>query len=182
MKDIMDYIYGRRSIRSFTDQEVDSKQIDLLLKAAMAAPSSCDRKPWEYVVISEENILKKIEKYLDNEAYSPKLAIVVCGNMDLANCTECEGMKGECSGFWIQDCSASMENILLAASGLGLGSVWIGAYPITGIVKFLSETLNLPANIIPLSIAYIGYSNELIEPRTQYDAAKVHMESYKANS
>jgi nitroreductase len=178
MDNVLDYIYRRRSIRSFTNQAVTKDLTEKLLRAAMAAPSSCDRKTWEFVAITDKAILGTIGKYLKNSEYNPRLAILVCGNMNIANCTKCKWMKGECRELWIQDCSASMENMLIAASGLGLGSVWVGVYPTNRTIKFLSDTLKLPEEIVPLAIAYIGYPNEYKEPRTQYEEKKVHWQVY----
>jgi len=92
--------------------------------------------------------------------------IVVCGNMEKT----IEGVEE----FWIQDCSAAIENILLRATDLGLGAVWCGAHPQEKVVNKLKDVLSLPEKHIPLGIIHIGYPAESPEPRDQYAENRVH--------
>lgn len=180
MKEIMNYILKRRSIRQFKNKPVDKEDITALLEAAMAAPSSCDRKPWEFIVVNDKQTLSRIDNKLGGGIYKAPLIIVVCGNMDLTICDTCEcgNPVDSCRELWIQDCSAAAENMLIAASGIRLGSVWVGAHPNAYVVKTLSKILSIPQNIVPLSIVCLGHPDEYPEPRTQYQEAKVHWQVY----
>jgi nitroreductase len=180
MKEVMNFILKRRSVREFMERKVEDEDITILLESAMAAPSSCDRKPWEYIVVNDKQLLARIDSKLGGGVYKAPLIIVVCGNMDLTKCDTCDcgNPQDSCREFWIQDCSASMENLLIAASGIGLGGVWVGAFPNNYVVRTLSKILKMPENIIPLGIACIGYPRENPEARTQYSESKVHWQKY----
>lgn len=171
MSDIMTHILSRRSIRKYTDEPVSREDIVRLLQAAMAAPSATNRKPWEFIVVTEPKVLDGLRKALPFGRYNAPLAIVVCGNMRRA-------LPWPARDFWIQDCSAAIENILLAAAGLGLGAVWIGVHPISLFVKAVSRTLSLPRSIVPLGVVYAGYPAETKAPRTQYDEKRIHWQVY----
>lgn len=168
--DILEHIMMRRSIRSYLEQEVEEQKITQLLKAAMAAPTACNNQPWEFIVVNDKEVLDKLKSRLTFGKYNAPVAIVVCGNMELA--------KGGHENYWVQDCSAAMENILLAASGLGLGAIWIGVYPLPSVIKPVREVLNIPEHVVPLSIAYVGYSDEYKEPRTQYNEKRIYHQQY----
>jgi nitroreductase len=168
---IMDYIFKRRSIRKYNDKEVDKETLVLLLKAAMAAPTACNNQPWEFIVVDDKDMMSRLRKELYAGQYNAPAAIVVCGNMNYA-------FSGPGHDYWIQDCSAAMENILLAASGMELGAVWIGLYPIESAVKPVCKVLNIPEHIIPLGVVYIGYPDEFKEPRTKYNEKVVYWQKY----
>lgn len=170
MKNILDYIYERRSIRKYHDKKVSKETINNMIKAAMAAPTACNNQPWEFIVITEKQTLDKLREVLTFGKYNAPTAIVVCGNMKLA--------KGGMKNYWVQDCSAAMQNILLAASGIGLGGIWIGVYPLPSVIKPVSKVLSIPEYVIPLGIAYIGYPDEQKESRTQYNEKRVYWEQY----
>ncbi|HHX65629.1 MAG TPA: nitroreductase family protein, partial [Chloroflexi bacterium] len=164
---------ARRSIRKFTDEPVSEEDIDCLLKAAMAAPSASNRRPWEFVVVSDPRILARLRSRLVFGRYYAPLAIVVCGNMRRA-------YPVPARDFWVQDCSAAMENILLTATALGLGSVWVGVHPVGLFRRGVSRALGLPRHVLPLGVAYIGHPAESKVPRTQYDERRVHRQQYGA--
>ncbi len=171
MSDILEIIKRRRSIRKFTAEPVSQEQIQALLEAAMAAPSASNRRPWEFVVINDEKRLEALRARLPFGRYNAPLAIVVCGDMRRA-------YPAPGRDFWICDCSAAMQNILLAATGMGLGSVWVGIYPIGLLVRAVSSLVNLPEHVIPLGVAYVGHPAETKPPRTQYDASRVHWQEF----
>ena len=161
-------ILKRRSIRHFLDKEVEDEDIKKILEAAMAAPSAINKQPWEFYVIKNKDLMAKLKStspYFDKN--SP-LIIVVCGNR-----------TGETSkftnDFWIQDCSAAIENMLLTATDLGLGSLWCGVYPRYDRYTKVREILKLDRSIIPLGIIHFGYPEKEKEPRTQYSEDKVHI-------
>jgi len=171
MNNILDTIFRRRSIRVFDRRKVEKNILIDLLKAAMAAPSASNSRPWEFVVVTDEAKLAELQSKLKYGKYNAPAAVVVCANLSIA--------KNESAfRFWVQDCSAATENLLIAAAGMGLGTVWIGSYPKEDVMKTLQETLAIPQDIFPLNIIYIGYPAEEKEPRTQYEESRVHWEKY----
>jgi len=164
-------ILRRRSIRKYTDRPVDPQVIELLLKAGMAAPSAMNCKPWEFVVVTEADRLAQFRSRLVFGNRNAPAAIVVCGNPGLSS-------NPAARLFWVQDCSAAAENILIAAAGLGLGTVWIGIHPVANFVKIVREIVSLPKKVTPLCIIYVGYPLEEKPARTQYDEQRVHRERY----
>jgi nitroreductase len=171
METDLDFIFKRRSIRKYQEKDVESEKIELLLKAGMSAPTAMNYQPWEFVVITEIERINKIKSALTFANSNAPLVICVCGNL--------KGLKQLVKErFWVQDCSAATENILLAATALGLGSVWCGVHPISMYVKKISETLELPSGVIPLNALFIGYPAEEKEARTQYKPEKVHHQKY----
>ncbi len=171
---VIETIYKRRSIRNYLDKPVDREIIITLLKAATAAPTAINCQPWEFVIVDDKEKLSQIKKQMMFARYNAPTAILVCGNMDLAR-------KGLEQDFWIQDCSAAVENILIAATSLGLGSVWVGIYPIINRIKLLKKIFNIPEYVVPLCIVYIGYPAEELEPRTRYNEKRVYWQEYDPN-
>ena len=167
----IDTIYARRSIRKFQERPVEKEKLETLLKAAMAAPSARNGKPWEFVVVTQPEGMKKIRSVMVFGRYNAPAAIIVCGNTSFLK-------RPLSTGFWVQDCSAATENILLAAVELGLGTVWLGVHPIPNFSKQVSRVLGLPKAVQPLNVIYVGYPDEEKTPRTQYDPARVHWEEY----
>ncbi len=161
-------LFARRSIRQFTDEIVDPSQIDLLLKAAMAAPSAGDRKPWHFVVVSDPVLRRALSEAHPHAkmAMQAPLCIVPCG-------IPAESIPGR-NEYWVQDLAAATENILLAAAGLGLGAVWCGVYPIQERIEALRRILSIPEEAVPFAIVPIGHPAEEKPPRTQYDSTRVH--------
>lgn len=163
----IDLIFARRSIRAYTDEPLIDEEIDLLLKAAMAAPSASNIKPWHFVVIRDPARLQALAdlhphgKMLARAA----LAVAVCG------------VPGE-SRYWVQDCSAATENLLLAATALGLGAVWLGVHPRPEREGPIGEALGVPAGVGVLCLIAIGNPAEEKPARTQYDPARVHSETF----
>lgn len=163
-----DCIMTRTSIRDYSDKKISREQIDSLVRAAMAAPTAMNKQPWHIVVITDRAILDSIAANCPNIKMIQKaqLAIVVCGNLDKA-------IGGDGKDFWIQDCSAATENLLLAAHSMNLGAVWCGGYPIAERVKYISSLLKLPANLVPLNIIPIGYPASPQNPKEKFDSAAI---------
>ena len=170
MSDI-DWIFRRRSIRRFTEQRLIAEQITTLLEAAMAAPSAMNLKPWKFVVIQSPELLKKLQKALPFGKMNAPCAIVVCGDLRSIKKTVIER-------FWVQDCSAATQNILLAATTLGLGTVWCGVHPINTIDKAVRETLEIPQGVVPLNVVFVGYPAEDKPARTQFSEKNVYFEKF----
>jgi nitroreductase len=134
----------------------------------MAAPSAKNRQPWHFVVVRDKETLTKLS---EAHPYGKMLAdaeaaIAVCGDMNVA------------PDYWIQDCSAATENILIAVAALGLGAVWLGCHPRPERVTAIRGVLSIPEHIGVLSLISIGHPAEKKEPRTQYDKSRVHSETW----
>jgi nitroreductase len=172
MADILKIILSRRSIRHFTPEPVDHATLVLLLQAAMAAPTACNSQPWEFIVVTDADVLDRIREKFLFARYNAPAAIVVCGNVSIAN-------NSAARDHWVQDCSAATQNILIAATSMGLGSVWIGVYPYPSKIKPLAEALGIPGDVVPLSMVYVGHPAEVKEPRTQYDEHRVYWQCYQ---
>ena len=172
MNEMIDLIYKRRSIRKFTEKPLSQEILETLLKAGMAGPSGMNAQPWEFVVVTDPEQLKKFRHALMFAKQNYTAVICVCGSPRVQ-----KNKSGD--RFWVQDCSAATENILLAATSLGLGSVWIGVYPVTVFVRQVRAILNLPEDVTPLNIIGLGYPAEEKEPRTQYDENRVHWQMYQ---
>ncbi|MCB2210063.1 nitroreductase family protein [bacterium] len=164
-------IYARRSIRKYQDKPVEREKLETLLKAAMAAPSAMNNRPWEFVVATAPERMDAIRNALMFGKHNAPAAIAVCANLSILK-------NPIAKKFWVQDCSAASENILLAAVSLGLGTVWLGVHPVKINSKRIAKVLELPQNITPLNVICVGYPAEEKEPRTQYDPARVHWERY----
>jgi nitroreductase len=167
----IDAILTRRSIRAYTGQTVSPETIDLLLKAAMQAPSAGNQQAWQFVVITDRGRLNSLAEVLPYGKMLPTapLSLVVCGDLSLE----------KSRGYWVQDCSAATQNILLAAHALGLGAVWLGVYPREERVRDVRNVLGIPDTVIPLCAIAIGYPAEQ-KPRTErYNSERVHTNTWK---
>ena len=174
MNNTIETIMTRTSIRSFTDRAVSADTIEMLLRAGMAAPTAVNLQPWHFVAVNDRAKLNELggngrqSKMLQEST----LAIVVCGDMNKA-------MEGPGQAFWVQDCSAATENILLAAHALGLGAVWTGCYPIEERMANVSQVLKLPENLIPLCVIVMGYPNEQPAPKDKWKPENVTYNEFK---
>lgn len=163
----MEAILKRRSIRKFTNQSISDEIIKQLLEAGMAAPSAGNEQPWQFVVITEREILDKIPSihpYSQMIKQAP-LAILVCADKTL-NKYDVD--------YWIQDCSAATQNILLAATDKGLGTVWLGVYPRHDRVEALRKLFSMPDHIIPFALIPVGYAAEEKPSISRYKEDRVH--------
>jgi len=167
-REFIETIFARRSIRKYESEPVSEADIKTLLEAAMAAPSASNRKPWRFIVVTERQTLDALAEAHPHGKmlFEATLCISVCGDL-----TEMER-------YWVQDCSAATENLLLAAVGLGLGAVWLGVYPKQDRVAAVRQVLDIPEHITPLNLISIGHPAETKEPRTQYDQTRVHRERW----
>lgn len=167
----LDFIFKRRSIRKFTDEKLNQDQIRKLLEAAMAAPSAVNLKPWKFIVVEDVDILSSLRKALPFGKFNAKTAIVVCGDLGMLK-------KPIVEQFWIQGCSAATENILLAATAMGLGSVWCGVHPIPLVEGAVRRALQIPKGVIPLNVIYLGYPAEEKPARTQYSRNNIFLDRF----
>ena len=148
-----DPVLARRSIRKYTDQPVSDESLRKLLEAAMAAPSAGDERPWHFVTIRDTQVrgcIPRIHPYADMVSQA-QVAILVCGD---------ESLQKQ-KGFWVQDCAAATENILIEAQQLSLGAVWLGIYPVQGRVEAFRVLLGLEHD-----------ADEPVDPGSDLDAAR----------
>lgn len=166
----MSILFKRRSIRKFKDKPINESMVKELLKGAMSAPSAGNQQPWHFVVLNDRKTLDAIPKfhqYAQMLKEAP-LAIVVCGST--------ENLKYE--DYWVQDCSAATENLLISITEIGLGGVWLGIFPREERVEGVSKLLNLPKEVIPLSVVAIGYPNEEKSEINRYMEDRVHFNKW----
>ena len=159
-------ILTRRSIRKYTDKSIDEKTQKKLLQAAMQAPSARDTQAWQFVVINDRQTLQDISNfhpYADMLKHAP-LAIAVCGDFQLEENVD----------YLALNCAAVTENILLAAHSFGLGAVWLAIYPRKQRIKELRNLLELPEDIIPISLVAIGHTRESKGSEDRFNAEKIH--------
>ncbi len=166
---LLDAIGSRASVRKFdASKEIDDATVEKLLRAAMSAPSAMDRRPWAFVAVRDAAKLKALADRspyarIDNGA---RLVICVCGENGGAD-----------DGFWVQDCAAASQNVLLAAHALGLGAVWTGVFPgeRVGIVR---EILGIPETHTPLNLIVIGHPAENPKPKDKWNPGAVHYDNW----
>lgn len=160
-------IAERRSVRRYTDKPLSMETIDTLLRAAMAAPSSKDRRPWHFVVIDNRSQLDTLATRLPYAAMLKHVpqAIAICGDPNI-------------SPVWYIDCAAATENLLLAAQSMGLGAVWTGVYPDADRIEAVKEVLSLPDSILTLAIVPVGYSAGIETPKDKYDSSRIHRNNW----
>jgi len=164
--DTLEAIRTRRSIRQYLDKPVPQDLLRQVLSAAMHAPSACNQQPWQFVVLDDRKLLREVPKihpYATMAVEAP-MAILVCGDASLETV----------SGYWVIDCSAAVENLLLAAHALGLGAVWTGVYPQQERVEGFRRLLGLPKNLTPHSLIPLGYPAEQPEQEDRYRPERIH--------
>ena len=162
----MEAILTRRSIRRYTGQPVEMDTVYELLEAAMSAPSAGNEQPWQFVVVTERRLLNEIPKHHPHSSMVPgaALAILVCGELK----------REKHPGFWVQDCAAATQNILLAAHARGLGAVWLGIHPRQERAETFGRLFGLPEDVVPLCLIAIGHPAEEKPPSNRYDLARIH--------
>jgi nitroreductase len=168
MKESIQTIFSRRSIRKYTQEPVSEKDLKTLLEAGMAAPSGSNRKPWHFVAVTKREMLDALAEAhrYGKMLFQAPLCIAVCGDEAVSE------------RFWVQDCSAATENILLAATALSLGAVWLGVHPGKERIKDVKEILDIPGSVTPLNLISIVHPAEEKDPRTQYDESRIHREKW----
>jgi nitroreductase len=167
---MMEAIFARRSIRKFMNQPVADDQIELLLKAAMLAPSARDTRSWQFVVIRDRKLLSRVPDVHPYASMVPEagLAILVCADTSLESI----------EGYWAINCAAATENILLQAQQMGLGAVWLGVYPRKERIDGLRKLCAVPEPVVPFALIPVGHPDEHKPPAERYDPARIHLNRY----
>ena len=170
--DPLHFIFRRRSIRVFQPGTVSEATITQLLQAAMAAPSAVAKDPWRFVVVQNPDTRAALATELSNGGMlnSAALGLVVCADVTAAHDQQLS--------YALQDCSAAIENLLLAATALGLGACWLGVHPRENRIARLKEILGLPVQILPVACLAIGHPGEEKAARTRYTPDYVHWEKW----
>lgn len=165
-------IFGRRSVRIYSPGEISDGDVQVLLEAAMAAPSAMTKDPWRFVIVRSPNTLAKLAQVLPGGKMLSiaVAAILVCGDLEAA-------FEQQVS-FLLQDCSACTENLLLAAHALGLGACWVGVHPGEEAIRRVKQIFSLPGAIVPVAVVSLGLPGEQLEPRTRFAGEKVHRETW----
>lgn len=169
-QDLLDFILRRRSVRRYSSKKVDRETLEMLCRAALAAPSARNQQLRELVVVTERETLDALHAVLPN---APMLkdapaAIIACGELN-----------NEWSVYWQQDCSASVENALLAAEALDLGACWCGLYPREERAAEVAKILGIPAHLMPMALISLGYPLDGTERvKDKWKPEKVHWEKF----
>jgi len=165
--DAIEAIMGRRSIRRYEPRTVEPEKIEVLLRAAMAAPSAGNQQSWRFVVVTDReqlDLLSEATQYSGMLKGAP-LAIAVCGDTTSRKYPE---------DYWVEDTSAAMENLLVAAHAIGLGACWLGYHPRQDRKERAREILGLPVEVDVMGVASIGYPSEEKPPAGRYNPEFVH--------
>lgn len=172
MNQQLDFIFTRRSIRKYKDRAVPDSMIRDLLEAGMAAPSAVARDPWHFIVLQKRQTIDSLADILTHGQMlrQATAAFVVCGDINQAH----DGLES----YMLQDLSAAVENILLAANALGLGTCWLGVHPRPERMEGIRTLFQLPEHIIPMCGIAIGWPKDVPEKRTRFSQDKVHMEKW----
>lgn len=164
----LETILKRKSVRKYTGRPVEKEKLELLVRAGMAAPSSRDRRPWEFIIVTDRAILDTLGNGLPlaRMLKETRQAIIVCGDTLKSN------------NAWMLDCSAAAQNVLLAAESLGLGAVWTAAYPYPERMMLVRNTLHLPEHIIPLTVIPIGYPLGNEKTKNKFNQKQIHVNEW----
>ena len=160
----LETIFNRKSVRKYTQQPVEKEKLETLVRAGMAAPSSRARRPWEFIIVTDRDILDTMGDGLPlaRMLKETKQAIIVCGD------------TVKSGNAWQLDCSAAAQNVLLAAESLGLGAVWTASYPYPERMKVVRDALQLPDHVIPLTVIPIGYPIGIEKPKDKFNKKQIH--------
>lgn len=169
--DFINIIKTRRSVRQYSDKDIPKEMIEKIVECGMYAPSARNQQIWEFIIIDDKNILKRISEInpFAKMAENSKFAILVLANLNLETCPD----------FWPQDCSAAVQNILLTAHYFGFGCVWTGIYPREDKIESFKELFNLPDKIIPFGLIPIGYPmNEKNEVPDRFNKERIYYNKF----
>jgi nitroreductase len=168
--DALEAIHTRRSIRTFDGAPVSPEQIEVLLRAAMAAPSAGNAQPWRFVVVTDRAILDRIP---DIHPYAAMARTAPAGILVLGDAS-----LEKYPGYWVLDCAAAIQNLLLAARATGLGAVWTGVYPTSERVAAFSRLFALPGHVTPHSFVVVGHPAQEPGPVDRFNPSRVDENIY----
>jgi nitroreductase len=169
--DVLTAIRTRRSIRRYTADKIDDQALHTILDAGFCAPSASNKRPWHFLVIRDKATLELIA---GAHPYAKMMTaadccIVVCGD---------EAIQASV-GLLVEDCSAAIQNMLLAAHGLGIGAVWCGLYGGRGDRHLeFAELLEIPAGMLTIGMIAFGYPDETKSATDRFESSRVHYERW----
>lgn len=168
----LDLILGRRSVRVFSPGAIPDSAVNQMLEAAMAAPSAMTKDPWRFVVVRRAETLAQLPGILPGGKMlsSATMAILIAGDQEAA--------FDQNLAYLLQDCSAAIQNLLLCAHGLGIGACWVGVYPGADSVSKVKDLFKLPGSMVPVAVVALGLPGEQLPPRTRFNPANVHHETW----
>lgn len=167
--DLFSALLNRRSIRKYSDEKIPNEIIEKLLKAAMYAPSAMNNQAWQFVVINQKEKLEEIFKIIPQEMLkSTKAAVLICGDLNLEKNID----------YIQQNCSAATQNLMLCAHGVGLGSCWVGVYPVKETISGLQRLFSLPKFVVPISLVSLGYPAENPTAEERFKTEKIHFNKW----
>jgi len=168
----LNLLFGRRSVRVYSPGEVPDEIVNVLLRAAMAAPSAMTKDPWRFTVVRDPNSLKNLAQALPGGKMlaTAALAIMVCGDQDQA-------FERQLS-YLLQDCAAATQNLLLAAHGLGLGGCWVGVHPSVDAGQRLKSLFGFPSQFVPVAVVSLGWPGEELPSRSRFSPEYVRQEKW----
>ena len=169
-KAVLDNIHARKSVRTYTDEDVTPEQVETILRAAMAAPSGMNMQPWRFVVVREQATKEKLAGGFNKMIAKAPVVIIVCGKTT--------GAMGKENRNWTADCAAATENLLLAVEAMGLGAVWTACYPYDERMSTTIEALELPDNVKPYSIVPVGHPGGKEKPKDKWKPENIHFEKW----
>lgn len=164
--DTFETLFTRRSIRKYTNQVIDEPTIKKLLSAGMIAPTAGNTQRWQFLVLTDRAALDSVadvHPYAGMIREAP-LAILVCG----------DSSPHKYAGFGPQEGGAAIQNIMLAARALNIGSVWCGVHPVQEREESIRQLFKLPPHIVPIGLVVLGYPAQPFTQQDRYDEAKVH--------
>ena len=176
-------IMQRKSVRSYTGDTIPADVMDKLLRAAVAAPSGMDVRPWHIVVMTDKSQYDSIfagnfnmEKFMQSGA-----VVIFCADTTVTRPPR-ENPDAPAvtapNPIWRDDMGACTENFLLAAEACGLGAVWTACYPFHDRMDSVAKYLSLPGNIVPYSIVPVGYPNGDNQPKDKWDESRIHINKW----
>ncbi len=173
-------IMSRKSVRSYQDKEITEEQMNILLKAAMAAPTGHNVRPWSFVVLRDRSQFKEIfgtENHNHRIFAKAPAIVVICADtttVQKARKDPDEVAVRKPNGTWRDDMGACTENFLLAAESLGLGAVWTACYPYPDRMDPVRKALALPDHIVPYAVVPLGWPDAKYEPKDKWDTSRIH--------
>jgi nitroreductase len=169
MNDTLKTIFARKSVRTYRSEAVSDEKLQVLVRAGMAAPTAVDKRPWEFVVVTDRAVLKQLADALPYAKMTDRAAAAIVVGGDVRK--QWGGME---SDYWIMDCSAATQNILLAAESMGLGAVWTAVYPEESRVRAVRQILGIPHHVVPLNLIPVGMPAGREKAKDKYDPRQVH--------
>ena len=178
----LDVIMNRKSVRSYTDQNVTEAQVETILKAAMAAPTGMNLQPWRFVVVRDQAVKDVLAGPRGGMIAQAPVVIVVCGETVMMRRPFGAGEDAEPqaveNGNWTADCAAATENLLLAVEAMGLGACWTACYPYEDRMAPTREVLGLPDNVSPYCIVPMGYPAGDDKPKDKWKPENIHYDKW----